>query len=112
MNSMKIFENPRNTMEILRKQEASLEPSKGFFRGSRSYLTDVSIHVPKSMNIYENKKNIHKINENLRNTMKVVRGQASLESSKGFYKGSRPHLTDVSIHVQKSLKIYKIYENL
>ena len=39
--------------ERLQRQEASLEPSKGFYRDSKSFLTDENIHAPKSMKIYE-----------------------------------------------------------
>ena len=49
--SMKINNNLINTMEFLRGQEANLESSKGFYKVSRSLLSDVSIHVPKSMEI-------------------------------------------------------------
>ena len=39
--------------------------------------------------------------------MKALRGQeASLASSKGFYKGSRSNLTVLNIHAAKSMKIY------
>ena len=45
--------------------------------------------------------------------MKVLRGQeTSLESSKGFHKGSRLTLTDISTHAPKSMKSMKIHENL
>ena len=47
-----------------------------------------------------------KINENLINTMKVLRGQeASLESSKALYRGSRLALTDATPTLRKSIKI-------
>ena len=40
--------------------------------------------------------------------MKVFRGQdATLESSKGFYKGSKSYHTILSIHALKSMKINK-----
>ena len=44
--------------------------------------------------------------------MKAIRGQeANLESSKGFYIGSRPSPTDVNLHAPKPMKIYKNNEN-
>ena len=54
MKCMKMHENPINTVEVLRGQEANLESSKGFYRLGRSLLTDVSTHVPKSVKIHEN----------------------------------------------------------
>ena len=79
MKFMTINENPRDTMEVLRGQEASLESSKGFYRGSMSYLTDASTHVPKSIKIYKNIKinEIHEIHENpKKNPMEVLRRQS------------------------------------
>ena len=44
--------------------------------------------------------------------MKVVRGQvASLESSKGFYRGSRSSRTMQTPHTLKSVKTIKINKN-
>ena len=43
--------------------------------------------------------------------MEVFRGQeASLESSKDFYRGNKPSLTDVSTHAPKSMRIYTNFE--
>ena len=40
--------------------------------------------------------------------MKVLKGQeASLESSKGFYRGNRSHHTALSTLALKSMKIHK-----
>ena len=36
--STKIHEHLWNTMNVLRRQEANLEPSRGFYRGSRLHL--------------------------------------------------------------------------
>ena len=41
-------------MKVLRWQEASLESSKGFYRGSRLSLTVVTFHARKSMKMHEN----------------------------------------------------------
>ena len=73
----------------------------------------------KSMKIYENLWKSMKIHDNQQKTMKILRWQeASLESSKGFYMGSRLSLTVLKIHARKSMKIYenlwksmKIHEN-
>ena len=111
------------TMEVLRWQEASLESSKGFYKGIRSVLTVVRPHARTSMQIHENPSKsmqIFEINGNQKKTMKVLRWQeASLESSKGFYRGSRSYLTVARPHARKSMKIHeiplksmKIYENL
>ena len=51
---MKTHENSRNTMRVIRGQEASLESSKGFYRGSRSAHTVLTTHASKSMEIDEN----------------------------------------------------------
>ena len=50
----------KNTMEVLRGQEANLESSKVFYKGSKSLITDVSTHAPKAMKFIE----IYKIHEN------------------------------------------------
>ena len=39
-NIYEIFGNLLNAMSVLRRQEASLESSNGFYRGSRSSLRD------------------------------------------------------------------------
>ena len=41
-------------MKVLRWQEASLESSKGFYKGSRLSLTVVRFHARKSMKMHEN----------------------------------------------------------
>ena len=54
---MKICENHANlrkTMKVLGGQEASLGSSKGFYKGSRSLLTVLSVRAPKYMKIHEN----------------------------------------------------------
>ena len=61
--SIKINGNPRNTLEVPRGQEASLESSKGFHKGRKSSHTGASTHVPKFMKIYENPTGYIKINE-------------------------------------------------
>ena len=86
-------------MTVLRWQEASLESSKGFFRGSRlalkaprhPYPEIMKIHLIlwKSIKSYANWWTRMQIHEILRNPMKVLRWrEASLESSKGFNRGS------------------------
>ena len=51
--------------------------------------------------------------ENLYNTIKALRWQeASLETSKGFYKGSESNHTVQTPHAPKTTKILKIYEDL
>ena len=116
--SMQIHRDPWNTMRVLRRQEASLESSKGFSKGSRSNFKALDIHTPKSMKIYEipwKSKEILQTNANLRNTMKILRGQeaslggqeASLESSKCFYKSNTPNLKALDIHTPISMKIYE-----
>ena len=93
-------------MKVLRWQEASLESSKGFYRGSRSCLKSLKHSYPE---IHENLLKTMRIYENLENlTMKVLRWQeTSLESSKGFYRGSRSYLTVVNNHARKSMKIHE-----
>ena len=51
---MKIYENLYKTMKVLRWQEANMESSKGFYRGSRSYLKAVRHPYPESMKIQQN----------------------------------------------------------
>ena len=51
-------------MKVLRWQEASLESSKGFYRGSKSLLTVVRPHARKSMKIHENLQKSMKTYEN------------------------------------------------
>ena len=68
MEIVKIYENPQKTMKLLRWQEASLESSKGFYKGSRLALKALdSLRHPypeiqenpwKSMKIYENPWNL------------------------------------------------------
>ena len=41
-------------MKVIRGQEARLESSKGFYRGSRSLIHVLSTHDPKFMKIYQN----------------------------------------------------------
>ena len=54
MKSMKIIENQKKTMKVLRWQEASLESSKGFYRGSRLNLKAVWQPYPEIMKIQQN----------------------------------------------------------
>ena len=51
---MEIYENRWKTMKVIRWQEASLESSKGFYRGSKSLLTVVRPHAQKSVKTYAN----------------------------------------------------------
>ena len=99
INIHKICENLWNTMKVFRWQEASLDSSRGFYGGSRSPRTGVKDPCPKSIKITEIHRNpLISMNmlENLWNSMKVLRWQeASLDSSKGFCKGSRSRLTGV-----------------
>ena len=98
----------QKTTKVLRKQEANLESSEGFFRGSSSLLNrrakawaDMLRSPSKAKKIHEidaihknlrKSLNIYKINVNLKKSIKimeVLRGQeANLESSNDFYRGS------------------------
>ena len=57
-----------HTMKVFRRQEAKLESSKGFYRGSRSYLNRSQIYETqktiKSMKFYEDLQKSMKINKN------------------------------------------------
>ena len=80
--SMKTYEIIENLCKSLKSQHSS----KGFYRGSRLPLTVLKHPYPKSMKIYENRWKLQKpmnIYENLLKSMK------SMDSSKGFYRGSR-----------------------
>ena len=46
---IEIPKNLYDAMKALRRQEASLESSEGFYRGSRLALTVLNIRAPKSM---------------------------------------------------------------
>ena len=77
-------------MKVLRGHEASLESSKDFYKGSKSFITVMEHYDSRPTNIYENLYKSMKIYQNPCNKMKVLRGQeANLESSKAFYKGGR-----------------------
>ena len=69
MKSMQIHENLKNIMKVIRWQEASLESSKGVYKGNKSNHTILSTHAPKSMKINKSMQ----IYENLKNTMKVLK---------------------------------------
>ena len=76
---MRINENLWNTMKVLRRQEASLELSKVFYRGSRSSHTVQSIHDLKSMKIYKNQWKSLEIHKK---TMKMHMRRKSSEDKK------------------------------
>ena len=89
--SMENDESPQMT-----RSQPGIESSKGFYRGSRLFLKAAQASIPRNhenpskfMKIYENQwKSITMKNQ--WKTMKVLRWQeASMESSKGFYRGSR-----------------------
>ena len=73
---MNIYENPWNTMKVVRGQEASVESSKGFYKGSGSYLKALNTHALKSV---ENHKDLWKylqsmkIDEKLWKAMKIIK---------------------------------------
>ena len=68
---MNIHENLYKTMKVLRWQEANMESSKGFYRGSRSYLKSLKLSHPE---IHENPWKSIKVDEiygNLKKTEKI-----------------------------------------
>ena len=65
-------------MKVIRGQEASLESSKGFYKGSRSALKTVSIHAPESVKIYENQWESIKFNKNKWKSMQIYENPANL----------------------------------
>ena len=56
---MQIYEILRNTMGVLRKQEASLESSKGFYRGSRSRLQRAKRTSLQSLSLFSDGQLLH-----------------------------------------------------
>ena len=62
-------------MKVRRSQEACLESTKGFYRGSKSKLTVLNIHAPKSVKAHEIHEDIRSIeiygkHENLLKSLK------------------------------------------
>ena len=71
---MQIYEHVINTMKVFRGQEASLESSRVFYKGSKSNLAIGKIMTPdaqKSIEIFENVWKPMRINENLWKSVKV-----------------------------------------
>ena len=117
-------------MKVLRWQEASLESSKGFYRGSRLTLTVVYRPKHSCSEIHENPWKSMKIYENPWKSMKIDRKRwKSSDDKKPAWNRAKvsigaagrilPSYTVVNIHARKSMKIYenlwksmKIHENL
>ena len=106
-------------MKVLRWQEASLESSKGFYRGSRSYLKSVRHPYPEIHEIHQNLWKSRKIDGNLKKTKKIYEIQwKSSDDKKSAWNRAKvsigaagPILSAVSIHAPKFRKSSKIYEN-
>ena len=116
-------------MKVLRWQEASLESSKGFYRGSRLDLTVLYRCKHSCSEIHENPCKSMKIYENQWNSIIINRKQWKSSDDKkpawnrakisiGAAGCSLPLYTVVNIHARKSMKIHeklqksmKTYEN-
>ena len=118
---MKINGNLKKTMNIDRKRWKSSDDKKPAWNRAKVSIGPASrfLSLRKSLRhphleIHENLSKSMEILEHtgmVWNPMKVVRGQeASLESSKGFYKGSKSNLTDVTPMLRNPWKSTKIYE--
>ena len=114
--SLKIYKNRQKTMKVFRWQEASLESSKGFYRGSRLTLTVLYRPKHSCSEIHENQWKSMKIYENPCKSMIIDRKRwKSSDDKKPAWNRAND---ERDTHARKSMKIHenlwksmKIYEN-
>ena len=117
---VQIYENRRKTMKVLRWQEASLESSKGFYRGSRLNHKAGKALYPEIMKIHQNSWKSMKIDGNLWKTKKIDgKRWKSSDDKKPAWNRAKVSigaagwvLRRAEHYTPKSWKSIKSYENL
>ena len=91
-------------MKVLRWQEASLESSKGFYRGSRLALQAARALYPEIMKNNKNSWKSMKIDGNLWKTMKIIPYWSCLPLATRFHRYSEAPWSRIKRNAQLSLQ--------